>query len=107
MVEAELRDFVAKARVDHAANLPRLWLLGRSPLRTILHLLSRAAASPSLVLPIELKDQPALLRLAIACDPLTPGAALAELARDPDAAVRQQAAGNAQVLLEDLVSAAQ
>ncbi len=95
MVEAELRDFVAKARVDHASNLPRLRLLGRSPLRTILHLLSRAAASPSLALPIELKDQPALLRFAIARDPLTPPAALAKLARDPDRNVRDDVAWNA------------
>ena len=93
-VEAELRDFVASARVDHASNSSRLRLLGRSPLRTILHVLSRAAVSPSLALPVEFKDQPTLLRFAIGCDPLTPVAALAELAHDPDEKVRQQVLQN-------------
>ena len=85
------------------SNPQRFWLLGRSPLRTILHLLPRAAGSPSLALPIELKDQPAPLRFAIACDPLMPAATLAELACDPNEFVRWQMAGNTPVLLEDLV----
>jgi hypothetical protein len=99
MVEAELCDFVA-------SDLPRPRLLGRSPLRTILHLLSRAAVSPSIALPIELKDQPGLLRLAIACDPLTPTAALAELARDPNWEVRREVAGNPATLAATLAELA-
>jgi hypothetical protein len=94
LVEAELRDFVAKTRGDHAKNPERLWSLGRSALRTVLHLLARAAASPSPDLPIEFEYQQALMRYSIACDPLTPPAALAELARDPDNGVRSTVAAN-------------
>ncbi len=93
LIEAGLRDFVAKARAAHAANPQPFWSLGRSPLRTALHLLARAAV-PTLALPLELKDEPALLRFAIVRDPATPGAALAALVRDPDTHVRRWAARN-------------
>ncbi len=95
MVEAALRAFVAGARAAHAAHRERLWSVGRSPLRTALHLLARAAVSPNPTLPISLPTEPLLVRLAIARDDHAPAAALAELARDPEREVRRAVAGNA------------
>ena len=94
IIEAELRRFVAEAHADHASDPQRLWSLGRSPLRTALHLRARAAVlvdhSAS---PIPIIDAPVLMRIAIASDHRVPQAALAELARDPDLEVRRQVAG--------------
>ena len=95
MIEAELRRFVAEARADHASDPKRLWSLGRSPLRTALHLRARAAVpadhSASLIPPPE---APMLMRLAIASDRRMPPTALAGLARDPEPEVRWRVAGN-------------
>ena len=95
IIEAELRHFVAEARADHASHPQRLWLLGRSPLRTALHLRTRAAVrADHSACPIPLLDAPVLMRLAIASDHRVPAATLAELARDPDVEVRRWVAGN-------------
>ena len=89
------RHSVAEARADHASHPQRLWLLGRSPLRTALHLRTRAAVrADDSACPIPLLDAPVLMRLAIASDHRVPAATLAELARDPDVEVRRWVAGN-------------
>ena len=94
MVEAELRGFVAAARADHARNPQRLRSLGRSPLRTVLHLLARAAVSPEVALPIPLLTEHVLMRNAVASDRRVPPAALAELAGDNNPEVRQEVTRN-------------
>jgi hypothetical protein len=84
LINAVLRKFVDKAFDIHVTHPDKFWLLRRSPLRVVLHLISRAA-TPGVVMPISLADEPALLRVAIANDRRSPPEALAVLARDTEA----------------------
>ena len=97
-------DRVAKADaalmtlIEHGAKLyaeepARLWDIGRSPLRTSLHLVSRAGLELARLARLHpaLDDQMAiipLLRVALAVDERAPSALLERCARDQDSDVR-------------------
>jgi hypothetical protein len=90
----ELRTFVTKARERHAAEPSWLWSVRRSPLRTVLHLLGRAAVG-DVALPITIADLPSSrARLAIARDNRMPVELLAELGGDPEFEVHWAVARN-------------
>ena len=98
-VDAALRELIGWGLDAHRQDRQTLWDLGRSPLRTVLHLLGRSGIDPAELretreLLDDLLARSPLLREAEACDRYTPGAILASLAKDAWLAVRVAVADN-------------
>jgi len=107
-VDAALRELISWGLETHRKDRQTLWNLGRSPLRTVLHVVARAgvalgrfAGTTKLV--EELLSQSPLLREAVGYDRNTPTCLLVLLARDSDLAVRLAVARNSAAPEEALI----
>jgi hypothetical protein len=107
-VDAALRELIGWGLETHRRDRQTLWDLGRSPLRTVLHVVARAgvalgrfAGTTKLV--EELLSQSPLLREAVGYDRNTPTCLLVLLARDSDLAVRLAVARNSAAPEEALI----
>jgi len=102
-----LHAFVAHALDRHRPDAQQLWQLGRSPLRSVLHMLGRAGIDFSRAPLVDLGVRNLLgassrLRLAVAGDPSVPPQLLVTLAEDDDEHVRRSVAWNATTPSETL-----
>jgi hypothetical protein len=102
-IEEGIQWLVAWGEQTHQTDRSRLWELGRSPLRTAYHIISRSAVplqdeglAPLLALVLQrgIVKRSFLRKVAVSKDALVPPALLAELAHDPYSRVCEHVAEN-------------
>jgi hypothetical protein len=102
-IEEAVLSLIEWGRETHRKDPQTLWRLGRSPLRTVLHILSRSSIHLQQLqtsLLAFLNQTTAFCRQAIAADNTTPSDVLASLAADENADIRSTVAGNQSTPME-------